>query len=46
MSLELLRTYLPLAAIAAGVAALLWGQRDRLAGWLARLRPVPKSEPA
>ena len=45
MPLELLRTYLPMAAIAAGVVVLLWGQRDRIGGLLARFRPAPQGEP-
>jgi len=30
----------------AGVLLLAWGQKDRLAGWLARLRPTPKPDSA
>jgi hypothetical protein len=45
MPLEQLQTYFPWAALTAGLLVLLWGQKDRLAGWLARLRPAPKSEP-
>ena len=46
MPLEQLQTYLPWAAVIGGLLVLLWGQRDRLAGWLARLRPAPKPDSA
>jgi hypothetical protein len=45
MPLELLQSYLPYAAIAAGVVVLLWAQRDRLGGLLAWLWPASKSDP-
>ena len=45
MPLELLRTYLPLAAIAAGVVGLVWSQRDRIGGLLDYFRSVPQGEP-
>jgi len=47
MPLEQLQAYLPAAAIALGVLVLLWGQRGRLASWLAslwaKLRPTPEA---
>jgi hypothetical protein len=46
MPLEQLQTYLPWVAVIAGLLVLLWGQRDRLAGWLARLWPKPKIDSA
>ncbi len=46
MPLEQLQSYLPWAAVIAGVLLLAWGQKDRLAGWLARLRPTPKPDSA
>jgi len=39
MSLEPFAPYLPWLAVAAGVLVLLWGQRARIGGWLAALRP-------
>jgi hypothetical protein len=46
MPLEQFQTYLPWAAVIAGVLLLAWSQKDRLAGWLARLRRAAKPDPA
>ena len=40
MNLDQLLSHLPAAAIAVGLLLFLWGQRERLAGLLARLSPA------
>jgi len=44
MPLDQLTPYLPTIAIAAGVALILWGQRDRLKALIGGLKPAAKAE--
>jgi len=46
MPLDQLTPYLPIAAIAAGVILMLWGQRDRLKSLVAGLKPAVEAETA
>ena len=44
MPLDQLTPYLPVAAVAAGVMLVLWGQRDRLKSLVAGQRPAAEAE--
>jgi len=44
MPLDQLTPHLPVAAVAAGVMLMLWGQRDRLKSLISGLWPVPQAE--